>query len=123
MLVAEVPAIEGVNGPDDLIALHGDEAMLALLDFPTPAERDVIRLEPGKLPSAIDETEKILLCHCERLQIFQRAGELVRAVSLPEPRKGGGLQRPSGTVQLEPLGGVALTEMFDRIAQWQRIGR
>ena len=34
----------------------------------------------------------------------------MRAVSLPEPRKGGGLQRPSGTVQLEPLGGVALTE-------------
>ena len=121
VLVAEVPAIEGVNGPDDLIALHGDEVMLALLDFPTTAERDVIKLERGKLPDAIDQAEKTLLGHSERLRIFQRAGELVRVVSLPEPRKGGGLQRPSGTVQLEPLGGVALTEAFDRIVEWRRI--
>ena len=121
VLVAEVPAVEGVNGPDDLIALHGDEVMLALLDSPTAAERDVIKLERGKLPDAIDQAEKTLLGHSERLRIFQRAGEVVRAVSLPEPRKGGGLQRPSGTVQLEPLGGVALTEVFDRIVEWRRI--
>ena len=76
VLVAEVPAVEGVNGPDDLIALHGDEVMLALLDSPTAAERDVIKLERGKLPDAIDQAEKTLLGHSERLRIFQRAGEV-----------------------------------------------
>jgi hypothetical protein len=121
--VAEVPAIENVNGPDDLIALRGDDAMLAVLDSATAAQCDVIRLEPGKLPSAIDDAEKILLCHSERLQIFQRAGELVRAFTLPEPRQGGGLQRPKGTLQLEPLSSVALTEIFDRTVEWRRIGK
>jgi hypothetical protein len=121
VLVVEIPGVEGVNGPDDLVACRGDDAMLALLDSPIAAERDVIRLERGELPDAVDEAEKILLGHSERLRIFQRAGEVVRAISLPEPRKSGGLQRPSGTVQLEPLGGVALTEIFDRIAHWQRI--
>ena len=120
-LVVEVPAVEGVNGPDDLIACHGDEVMLALLDSPTATERDVIKLERGKLPDAIDQAEKTLLGHSERMRIFQRAGEVVRATSLPEPRRGGGLQRPSGSVQLEPLGGVALTEVFDRLVEWRRI--
>ena len=32
VLVAQVPSVEGVNGPDDLIALHGDATMLRALD-------------------------------------------------------------------------------------------
>ena len=32
VLVAEVPHVEGVNGPDDLIAVSGDGAMLSILD-------------------------------------------------------------------------------------------
>jgi hypothetical protein len=36
VLIAEVPAIEGVNGPDDLIAVSGDVAMLAILDAAKP---------------------------------------------------------------------------------------
>jgi putative DNA primase/helicase len=82
----------------------------------------VITLRPGNLPDAVDQAEEILLGHAERFMIFQRATELVRAFSLAQPRKGGGLHRPRGTLQLEPLGGVALTEIFDRITQWQQLG-
>jgi putative DNA primase/helicase len=90
-------------------------------DATKTAERDVITLERGKLPAAVDQAEEILLDYSERLGIFQRAGELVRVICLPEPHKGGGLQRSKGTVQLEPLGGLALTEVFSRIAVWERI--
>jgi hypothetical protein len=117
--VAEVPAVEAVNGPDDQIAVSGDDAMLHVLDSARPFM--VIALRPGQQPDAVDQAEEILLEHSERLMVFQRAGELVRVVSLPGPRQGGGLRRSSETVQLEPLGGVALTEIFDRIVQWQRI--
>ena len=80
----------------------------------------VITLRRGELPAAVDQAEEILLSHCEQPRVFQRAGELVRIVSLPQPCKGGGLQRPGGIAQLEPLSAVALTEIFDRIAQWER---
>jgi hypothetical protein len=36
VLFAEVPHEGGANGPDDLIAIGGDEALLALLDAPRP---------------------------------------------------------------------------------------
>lgn len=56
ILIAEVPAIEGINGPDDLIAVSGDEAMLGVLDSARPfaacavaeAERAFAELERGK---------------------------------------------------------------------------
>lgn len=32
VLIAEVPAVEGVNGPDDLIAVSGDDALFGVLD-------------------------------------------------------------------------------------------
>jgi hypothetical protein len=120
--IAVVPAIEGVNGPDDLIAVSGDEVMLGVLDSAQPLSA-VVTLRPGELPTAVDQAEDILMGHCEELKVFQRAGEMVRIISLPEPFKGGGLRRPSGTVQLEPLSGVALTEIFDRIARWQKLDR
>jgi hypothetical protein len=75
VLIAEVPAIEGVNGPDDLIAVSGDDAMLDVLDSPRPfaacavaeAEQAVAALEADKksdpLPAieaiaAIEDTER-----------------------------------------------------------------
>src|SRR5207244_9666401 len=36
VLSVEIPGEGGVNGPDDLIAIAGDDAMLALLDAPRP---------------------------------------------------------------------------------------
>ena len=38
VLVAEVPAVNSVNGPDDLIAVSGDDAMLRVLDSALPFE-------------------------------------------------------------------------------------
>jgi hypothetical protein len=40
---------------------------------------------------------------------------------LPISQKGEGLQRSKGTVQLEPLGGLPLTEVFSRITRWEQI--
>jgi hypothetical protein len=91
VLIADIPAIKDVNGPDDLIAISGDDAMLQVLDSARPVDLDVIRLEPGKLPNAVDQAEEVLVRRSKKL--FQRAGELARVITLPEPSKGGGLQR------------------------------
>jgi len=81
----------------------------------------VITLCPGKMPEAVDQAEEALLPHAEALKVFQRGREVVRIISLPMLQEGGGLKRPAGTVQLEPMIPVALTETFDRIIQWERI--
>jgi hypothetical protein len=83
-------------------------------------KRPKITLKVGKLPVAVDRAEAALLAHCEKLGIFQRAGELVRVISLPERVADGLLSRPKGSVQLELLGKTALTEIFNRIAKWRR---
>ena len=83
-------------------------------------ERPTIRLKPGKLPSAVDQAESALVRHCEEVGIFQRGGELVRVISLPERHEDGQLRRPKGIMQLEPLSSTALTEVFNRIAKWRR---
>jgi hypothetical protein len=81
----------------------------------------VITLCPGKMPEAVDQAEEALLPHAEALKVFQRGREVVRIISLPMLQEGGGLKRPAGTVQLEPMIPVALMETFDRIIQWERI--
>jgi hypothetical protein len=40
VLIAEVPAVEGVNGPDDLIAFAGDEAALSMLNTALAADKE-----------------------------------------------------------------------------------
>jgi hypothetical protein len=82
-------------------------------------ERPTIFLRAGRLPDAIDQAEAALLNHCEALQIFQRAGELVRIIVLPERHNDGGLSRPKGSAQLESMSNTALTDVFNRIASWQ----
>jgi uncharacterized protein DUF3854 len=114
--IANLPDSEAVNGPDDYIAKFGDEAMLAVLDAAASA---IITVRVGEMPVAVDEAEQILLQEAERLRIFQR-GELTRVIRLPQPHDAGGLRRPAGTVQLEPLNAVALRETFESIARFQR---
>jgi hypothetical protein len=89
---------------------------------PGETVRPIITLLAGELPGTVDQAEGILLDHCETLGLFQRGGELVRVICLPEVCKGGGLRRSRGTVQLEPLSSVALTEVLDRVILWQKIG-
>lgn len=89
VFIAEVPRHDGVNGPDDLIAVSGDDAMLRVL---LSARSAVITLRRGELPATVDRAEDLLVANAERLGVFQRAGELVRVVSLPEPQEAGGLR-------------------------------
>jgi hypothetical protein len=83
--------------------------------------RPTITVKPGESPKAVDEAEEILLTHSERLGIFQRSGEVVKVVRLSESKHSCGLQREMGTVQLAPVGQIALTETFDRLMVWERL--
>jgi len=118
--IGEVPAEPDVNGPDDLIAISGDEVALQLIDEAKPAI-PTIDLRPGLYPQAVDEAEEVLLEHVEQLRLFQRGGELVRIVCVEKTQCGGGLRRETGAMILAPLSTVALTEIFDRLINWQRI--
>jgi hypothetical protein len=118
-----LPEMEGVNGPDDLVEHAGDKEMLALLDRAEPFTRPAITLQPGKLPEIVDKAEDVLLSCAERRRVFQRGTDLVRIISLSEPRTSCGLKRPAGTVLLEPLSTIALTDIFGRIVRWQRVNK
>ncbi|MGA8010945.1 MAG: hypothetical protein WB949_00775 [Candidatus Acidiferrales bacterium] len=83
-------------------------------------ERSTIVLKPGRLPVAVDQAEDALLSRCEKLRVFQRGGQLVRVISLPDQRKDRPLRRPRGSAQLELLSSTALTEILNRIAYWMR---
>lgn len=84
-------------------------------------ERTRIFLQAGGHPEATDKAEQALLSHAKRLQIFQRGGEVVRIISLNNEEQGGGLRREPGTVMLVSVSAVALTEILDRLAVWQRV--
>jgi putative DNA primase/helicase len=119
VFLVELPQAEGVNGPDDFIARCGGQELLEVMDN-AEEYRPTITLRPGECPEAVDAAEEILVAHAEPLRVFQRAGEIVRVITLPESRQGGGLSRPAGTVLLAPLGAVALTETLDRLVVWQK---
>src|SRR5690348_14177522 len=111
-----------MNGPDDFIAGHADEELMALIQNATEfADLPSITLHAGKSPEAVDEAESVLTQHAEDLQIFQRTHELVRIITLSKPNTQGGLRREVGTEMLIPLSAVALTEIFDRYIIWQRV--
>ncbi len=86
-------------------------------------QQPTITLSAGELPRVVDEAEAALLPHAERLGVFQRGGELVRVARLAAAKKNGGLRRPEGSVILEPLQPLALTEIFERLAVFQRYNR
>ena len=83
----------------------------------------VITLHPGEKPAAVDQAEEFLLPHAERLKVFQRGGEIVRIISLPELQQDGRLTRPAGTFQLESMRDVALTDILGRIIRCQRVNK
>jgi hypothetical protein len=56
--IAELPQLADVNGPDDLIAIAGDQAMLALLDSAQPfAETALREAEAGIAALEADKTQ------------------------------------------------------------------
>jgi Protein of unknown function (DUF3987)/Domain of unknown function (DUF3854) len=59
VLIATIPAVDGVNGPDDLIAISGDNATLEALDAATP-DTDVAPFEwpePERIHSELPPVE------------------------------------------------------------------
>ncbi|MFZ0335684.1 MAG: hypothetical protein WAN10_14565 [Candidatus Acidiferrales bacterium] len=83
-------------------------------------ERPAIVVAPGKLRRAIKEAERVLRGHCERLRIFQRGGELVRAYRLKKHHGDKYLSRPKGSLLLAPLNSTALTDVFNKVAVWKK---
>lgn len=108
-----------MNGPDDFIIGHGLQEMLALINNAEHC-RLTITLHPGKSPEAVDAAEDMLVARAESLRMFQRGGEIVRVITLVEPKHSNGLRRKEGTVQLAPLRAVALAEILDRNITWQK---
>jgi hypothetical protein len=75
----------------------------------------VIIVKKGEYPEATDRAEEVLLRHAEHLRIFQRAGEVVRIITLPKEVKSSGLSRPEGTIMLSALTVPALMETLERL--------
>lgn len=93
------------------------------LNAPDP-ERSAITLKSGELPEIVDVAEEVLVDNAERLKIFQRAGEVVRIISLTrveamQANRRDGLERPEGAVVLHSVTQTALLEIFDRLVAWQ----
>jgi putative DNA primase/helicase len=82
--------------------------------------QSVIKVDQGRAPEATDEAEKVLVEHSRRLGIFQRGGELVAVIRLPEARQRKGLHRPAGTLMLEPLSQARLSEVLDCLITFQK---
>jgi hypothetical protein len=82
-----------------------------------------ITIEPGRMPQIVDAAEKVLIANATSLRIFQRSGQIVRVMELDKVEEGGGLNRPSGTVQLASATSVYLQETFERLIRWVRIAR
>jgi hypothetical protein len=105
---------------DGLCALASDELIQPATETKED-QRPEIAIVAGKAPEIVDAAERVLVAHAARLQVFQRAGEIVRIVTLERESTDGELWRPAGTVQLVPASGVNLQEIFDRLISWSRI--
>ena len=106
---------------DALLAPATDELRKPAAQAPD-GERPEIFIIPGKQPETIDAAERVLLANATRLRVFQRAGEVVRVVSLEREIDRAGLRRPTGAVQLAPVSTPILQEILDRLIAWKRDG-
>ncbi len=102
-------------------AMNSEEQRYARDFEKSEEDRATITLYPGDSPKAVDDAEGILVALAESLKLYQRAGEVVRIITLESPKHSGGLCREAGTVQLAPVGVTALTEIFDRHILWQKM--
>ncbi len=58
--IIDLPQSEGVNGPDDLIAIMGDEAFSVLLTTARSPEKEFVRNEEGKIKTCLSNCLAIL---------------------------------------------------------------
>jgi len=79
-----------------------------------------VEIKEGFYPRAADEAEEALLKTSPEKTIYQRAGELVKPILLPEPLIRNGLNRPANTCMLEPVTVHSLTETLERIVEFYK---
>lgn len=106
---------------NDLARLEGAEAVRRCLAKAIPIRpRPRIIVEPGRLPAMVDEAEQALMLNTERWPTYQRAGLLVRAAVIPQPRTDLGILRPPGTLLIMPMGKHCLRDQLTRAALWAK---
>jgi hypothetical protein len=113
------PAAEAAPGSD--AASPGSTSFGSTPPTTESAPLPIITVIEGEHPRATDEAEEILLRNAEEEGIFQRAGEIIRIIKLPEARKSAGLSRPAGTIMLEPMTLPTLMETLERRIQFNRV--
>ena len=118
--IIDLPQLPNVNGPDDFLQLYTDADFLDLLKAPSPETKPTIVCYAGHLPEVADAAERVLLNHAEGLRVFDRSGQIVRIVKLPEPKVGGGLSRPAGAILIESIDKYQLLEIFERLCKFQK---
>jgi putative DNA primase/helicase len=116
--VINLPLIPNVNGPDDFIAAQTDEAFFELLN--APEGRPTVIVDPGASGDAANVAEQELVKHAENLGIFERAGQVVRVVTLREPEASQGLRRPVGTTLIEPMEQYQLLEALETLCDFKK---
>ena len=85
------------------------------------AARPVIVVRLGDEPWTVDQAEEILVKKAPELSIFQRGNFIVRVIALAVKKDTpGGLRRPAGTVQLEPMSREYLEDVFGSIIAWRK---
>lgn len=113
----DLPAVDGVNGPDDFIGKFGAEAYFALIDAASDAPENAIVVSGGQLSSIVDAAEASLV---PRLTIYQRGGQLTRAIVL-DTALGSALtdvHRDAGSVILASVSEPWLGEQMGRASAW-----
>ena len=77
-----------------------------------------VRLAPGKLPATTRQAENELIF--SGLPVYQRAGMLVRPITLDAPKTGGGAQLPAGALVLQPADRYWLCWALAKAATWEQ---
>src|SRR5271157_78702 len=79
-----------------------------------------ILIVTGKHSEAIDKIEDVLLLNAKNIGLFQRAGEIVQVISLPEAKNKNGLYRPAGTIVLNPVPHAGMLEIMERLIAFKK---
>jgi hypothetical protein len=116
--VINLPVAPNINGPDDFLAAQTDETFFELLN--AAEGKPTVVVDPGTCGDAANRAEEELVKHAEGLGIFERAGQVVRVVTLREPETSAGLRRPVGTTLIEPMDQYQMLESLERLCDFKK---
>jgi len=83
-------------------------------------ELPAVLVVTGKHTEAIDKVEEVLVANAKNIGLFQRAGEIVQVISLPEAKNKDGLRKPAGTIVLNPVSHPGMLEIMERIVAFKK---